>query len=74
MSNEQIDNLPCDNFTEQEINHHLQYPDACPACKGTDIEGGFVEINGREANQEVSCTGCGALWVDTFTLSGVQKQ
>jgi hypothetical protein len=43
----------------------------CPnkACGGVDIEGGFVDIEGNYAKQDVSCADCGTVWEDTYTLT-----
>ena len=42
----------------------------CPVCRGTDVEGGPVEIDGGSASQEIRCNTCGASWNDTYTLTG----
>ncbi|MFH1487173.1 MAG: hypothetical protein ABIH46_13960 [Chloroflexota bacterium] len=49
--------------------------DACPNldCPGGDepsVDGGFVEIDGGYAAQEMSCAWCGAQWTIRFELSG----
>ena len=38
----------------------------CPFCKSADISGGQVEIDGREAWQEVSCNECQGEWRDVY--------
>jgi formate dehydrogenase maturation protein FdhE len=44
----------------------------CPFCKSPDITGGSVDIDGREAWQEVSCNECPGEWRDVYTLSFVE--
>lgn len=42
----------------------------CPSCGSSDVEGGFVNIDGGTASQAVCCGECGAGWSDTYTLMG----
>jgi hypothetical protein len=44
----------------------------CPFCKSTDITGGSVNIEGREARQEVWCNECHGQWRDVYTLAFVE--
>ena len=39
---------------------------ACPACGSSQIEGGSVSIEDREAIQEVSCLYCKAVWTEVY--------
>ena len=41
----------------------------CPACGSPQLEGGFVEIQGMEAVQAVSCTECEAAWKEVYSFS-----
>lgn len=42
----------------------------CPACGSGDLDGHFIEVDGRQAWQPVDCRACGASWVDTYMLTG----
>ena len=42
----------------------------CPVCHSARFDGGFVEIDGATASQEIRCMNCGARWNDTYTLTG----
>lgn len=44
----------------------------CPVCGCANISGGFVEIQGGQARQNVSCTECAAHWRDVYTLAFVE--
>lgn len=46
---------------------------ACPFCGSSNITGGFVNIEGREASQPVDCQDCEAEWVDIYNLTGYVK-
>lgn len=41
----------------------------CPHCQSQDIEGGFVDIDGNQAYQEVGCQACHAQWRDVYRFS-----
>lgn len=45
---------------------------ACPFCRATQVEGGFVEIDDNKAYQSVSCNACDHSWTDIYTLTGYQ--
>lgn len=45
----------------------------CPVCKGHDISGGYIEIDGGVAWQEVDCGECGATWTDEYDLARVSN-
>ena len=49
---------------------YVKNPNRCPACRSTDIEGGFVDVDGATATQRVRCHECEAEWTDTYHLSG----
>lgn len=40
----------------------------CPMCESTAIEGGFIEVRGNEAFQNVYCNDCAAEWTDCYKL------
>ena len=40
--------------------------EACPTCDSGDIEGGNVQIDGKEAWQPVSCLNCGTSWTEVY--------
>ena len=44
----------------------------CPRCRGVQIQGGEIEIGGKEAVQEVTCSDCGASWSDIYALVGYE--
>lgn len=52
---------------------YLANPGACPQCDSDDIEGGFVEVESRQAWQHVHCHQCGARWTDVFNLRGYEN-
>lgn len=41
----------------------------CPFCGDHDIEGGSIDIEGRNAIQEMSCSACEKEWYDVYTLT-----
>ena len=52
---------------------YLKDSNVCPFCQSPklDIVGDEVEIAGREARQEVSCSACEASWTDVYRLASV---
>ena len=38
----------------------------CPTCKSGQIEGGNIQIDGKEAWQPVSCLNCGSSWTEVY--------
>lgn len=54
-------------MTQEEYKEKLG--NVCPQCQSHDIEGEGVDVDGNQAHQEVSCSNCFAVWVDTYTLS-----
>lgn len=40
----------------------------CPVCNNDQIEGGFVDVNEGFADQHMTCSDCGAQWVDSYKL------
>lgn len=50
---------------------YLAYPEpnCCPCCGSDEIEGESIEIDGREALQDCSCSECGAEWEDRYQLA-----
>ncbi len=41
----------------------------CPTCKSGQIEGGNIQIDGREAWQPVSCLNCGSTWTEVYVAN-----
>lgn len=39
---------------------------ACPICDSSQIEGGNIEIEDKEAWQSVSCLKCGGSWIEVY--------
>jgi hypothetical protein len=52
---------------------YLKHDGQCPRCGSGDINGGFIEVDGAGASQEVSCNDCNAKWIDLYKLVGYQK-
>lgn len=44
----------------------------CPFCDSSEIEGASIDVNADVASQEVSCTDCGASWLDHYQLSAYE--
>ena len=42
----------------------------CPSCRGSDISGDSIEVDGTICWQPVSCGDCGANWTDVYKLTG----
>jgi transposase-like protein len=63
-------------LTEEQKKKYLEENGAnlCPFCKSTDISGGQIEIDGRIAWQEVSCSACGKNWNDLYKLFDVEAR
>ena len=38
----------------------------CPLCNSGQIEGGNIQIDGKEAWQPVSCLKCGGQWTEVY--------
>ena len=45
----------------------------CLHCDSGEIEGGYVNIEGGEAWQAVTCNDCLAEWTDIYTLTGIDR-
>ncbi len=45
----------------------------CPYCGHTALSGGYVEVEGGEASQKVSCNECNREWYDVYTLTGIES-
>lgn len=43
--------------------------EGCPISKTHDIQGGPVEIEGRESWQQVECLDCGLSWAEVYVAS-----
>jgi len=60
-------------LTEEQKKAYLENAaNLCPFCQSPDITGGPVDINGREAWQEVSCNECHEQWRDVYALAFVE--
>jgi transposase-like protein len=60
------------DLTAEEKAEYLTSPNKCPVCRHTDIEGGCVDIDGREAHQRCRCNDCDAVWHDVYVLARVE--
>lgn len=40
--------------------------EGCHLCGGSSLDGGHVDIDGREAHQDITCTSCGATWTEVY--------
>lgn len=58
----------------QAIKAYVADPGRCPYCGDTDLQGEGVDIidNGKGAQQECNCQGCGASFNTQFTISGAE--
>ena len=45
---------------------------ACPVCRGKQVEGDGVDIEGGRASQIVRCGRCGSEWRDRYRLIGYE--
>ena len=41
----------------------------CPVCRSGNVEGGFIEVCGSQAEQTISCNNCEARWIDVYILA-----
>jgi hypothetical protein len=46
----------------------------CPFCRSENISGGFVEVDGGSAYQEIGCIDCDKAWVDIYDLVDVEEK
>ena len=51
---------------------YLQNPGHCPVCAANQIDGSQIEVDGKQARQEVTCTACGFRWEDIYTLTTIE--
>lgn len=62
---------------ETEKAFEARYLDAagtvCPFCGSDEITGGFVEIDGGLAEQEMMCLDCESVWHDLYSLSHIES-
>lgn len=49
-------------------------PNLCPNmdCRSFDVTGNSIEIEGRLASQEVSCSSCHCVWYDTYSIASYE--
>jgi len=57
---------------EVVVRRYKADPDRCPFCGCDQIEGGFIEVMGRDAQQEVHCTECNAAWTEVYRKRGAR--
>ena len=43
----------------------------CPKCETTDMKCGEMEFAEGRAYQDITCLGCGYMWADQYTLTGI---
>jgi formate dehydrogenase maturation protein FdhE len=41
----------------------------CPVCNSEKVEGGFIEVDGKEAYQEMRCLACDSDWETVYMRS-----
>lgn len=60
-------------LTESQRNDYLTNDSGrCPFCKSDNIQGHAIDICGKEAIQPVTCSDCGHLWNDIYSLTDVE--
>ena len=61
-------------LTEEQQRQYLAHGgNRCPWCAGEEIEGtGQSNSDADWHENEVECKTCGAIWLDIYTISGVQ--
>lgn len=52
---------------------YLRRGSSCPYCRSESVTGESVNIEGRQASQEVSCQECERTWRDVYRLADVEK-
>jgi len=58
---------------EQQRRYLAHGGNHCPCCEGEEIEGtGQSNSDADWHENEVECKTCGAIWLDIYTISGVQ--
>ena len=60
-------------LTPEARKAYIQSPNTCPFCGSEEITSASdptVE-EGDEIVQDISCSNCGAYWLDTYTLTGI---
>lgn len=45
----------------------------CPNCRSEDIEGGYMQVDGETAWQDIVCNSCGGHWRDLYSLIGFES-
>jgi len=60
-------------ITSNEKARYLNDPSFCPKCDSSNIEGGHMEADGKEAWQEVTCNECSFDWHDVYTLTDIYE-
>ena len=61
-------------MTKKQKKDYLESPSHCPKCKGINITGGHIEVDGETAWQNITCEDCDASWSDIYTLSDVEME
>ena len=59
-------------LTDNQKAAYLKNSHLCPHCGSNDISGGFIEVDGDSAWQEVSCSTCEKEWRDVYKLTEVE--
>lgn len=52
---------------------YIDRPNHCPFCDTDQLEGDGVEIDGRNAYQEIRCLKCDKSWTDYYVLIGYNE-
>lgn len=61
-------------MTDQQRKEYLKNNGVkCPYCGSKDVEGGSIDVDSGRVSQDISCTTCGAEWMDHYTLTGVSE-
>ena len=58
--------------SEKEINHYINADRTkCIKCSSDNIEGGSIDIEGKQATQEIRCLVCDSSWCDIYNLTTI---
>jgi len=61
-------------LTEQEKETYVESSYCkCPYCSSYSVVGGFIEIDGNTAVQEIRCGVCGKAWRDIYRLVDIEE-
>ena len=59
-------------MTAKQKKAYLKNPNVCPCCGSKLISTGFIQVDGKYAWCEVSCSDCQEIWSDVYTLTAVE--